>query len=155
MVPKDANDRPMMWRGREETEAQKKHSKLNWKRRCWRIEKGCVDMTEWTTKVTESSCLVCLPGKDDVFCGDTATKRLHNTTCVWRMVTNVQDWSIQCPSNVIWPFKIYLAQNNSSWRNPKLKMRMSLEVLNIICPPQEPTSVGLCHYQKWSQIVDY
>jgi hypothetical protein len=26
----------------------------------------------------------------------------------------------------------------------------SLEVLNIICPPQEPTSIGHCHYKKWS-----
>ena len=34
--------------------------------------------------------------------------------------------------------------------SPKLKMKMSLEVLNIICPPQEPTSVRHCHYKKWS-----
>jgi hypothetical protein len=44
----------------------------------------------------------------------------------------VQDWSLQCPSNAIWTFKIYLSQNNPSKRNPKLKMKMSLEVLNII-----------------------
>ena len=48
------------------------------------------------------------------------------------------------------PFKIYLSQNNPSGHNPKLKMKTSLEVLNIICPPQEPTSVGHCHYKKWS-----
>jgi hypothetical protein len=40
---------------------------------------------------------------------------------------------------MIWSFKIYLSQNNPSKRNPKLNMKMSLEVLNIICPPQEPT----------------
>ena len=35
-----------------------------------------------------------------------------------------------------WAFKIYLSRNNPSKRNPKLKMKTSLEVLNIICPPQ-------------------
>ena len=54
--------------------------------------------------------------------------------------TNVQDWSLQCPSNRFGPSK----------RNPKLKMKMSLEVLHIISPPQEPTNVGHCHYKKWS-----
>ena len=39
-------------------------------------------------------------------------------------------------SNTIWPFKIYLSQNNPSKRNPILKMKTSLEVLNIICLPQ-------------------
>jgi hypothetical protein len=29
-------------------------------------------------------------------------------------------------------------------------MKTSLEVINIICPPQEPTSVGHCHYKKWN-----
>ena len=28
--------------------------------------------------------------------------------------TSVQDWSLECPSNAIWPFKIYLSQNNPS-----------------------------------------
>jgi hypothetical protein len=42
-----------------------------------------------------------------------------------------------------------LKKNPSKW-NPKLKMKMSLEVLNIICPSQEATSVGHCHYKKWS-----
>jgi len=27
---------------------------------------------------------------------------------------SVQDWSLQCPSNAIWPFKIYLSPNNPS-----------------------------------------
>ena len=34
------------------------------------------------------------------------------------------------------PFKTYLSQYNPSKCNPKLKMKTSLEVLNIICPPQ-------------------
>ena len=49
-----------------------------------------------------------------------------------------------------WSFKIHLSQNNPSKCNPRLKMKTSLEVLNIICPPQEPTSIGHCHYKKWS-----
>jgi hypothetical protein len=32
--------------------------------------------------------------------------------------------------------------------NPKLKMKTSLEVLNIIYPPQEPTCIGQCHHKK-------
>jgi hypothetical protein len=31
---------------------------------------------------------------------------------------------------------------------PNLKMKTSLEVLDIICPPQEPPSVGHRHYKK-------
>ena len=50
------------------------------------------------------------------------------------ITTNVQDWSLQCPSKVIWSFKIYLSQNNSSKHNFKLKIKMSLEVLNIVYP---------------------
>jgi hypothetical protein len=51
----------------------------------------------------------------------------------------VQDRSLQCRSNAIWAFKTYLSQNNPSKRNLKLTMKKtSLEVLNIICPPQEP-----------------
>ena len=68
-------------------------------------------------------------------------------TCIWPsgsgVVVSVQDWSLQCPSNVIWPFKIYPSQNNLSKCNPKSKMKMSLEVLNIIFPPQESTSIIL------------
>ena len=56
----------------------------------------------------------------------------------------------KCTLNAIWPFKIYLSQINPSLRNPKLKMKMSLEVFNIICPSQESTSVGCYHYKKWS-----
>jgi hypothetical protein len=42
-------------------------------------------------------------------------------------------------SNAIWPLKnIYLSQNNPSKRDPKLKMKTSLEFLNIICPPPGP-----------------
>ena len=72
----------------------------------------------------------------------------------WLGPTNVQDWSFQCPSNTIWAFKIYLSQNKPSNHNPKLKRKTSLDVLNIPCPPEEPTSVGHCHYQKYSQLVD-
>jgi hypothetical protein len=42
------------------------------------------------------------------------------------------------PSNVTWPFKIHLSQNNPSKRNPESKLKTSLEVLYRICPPQEP-----------------
>jgi hypothetical protein len=63
---------------------------------------------------------------------------------------SVQDWSLQCPSNAIRPFKTYLSQNNPSEHNPILKMKTSLEVLGIICPPEEPTSVRhYYHYKKW------
>ena len=41
--------------------------------------------------------------------------------------------SLQCLSNTIWPFKIYCIQNNPSKCNPKLKMKTSLEVLDVIC----------------------
>jgi hypothetical protein len=34
--------------------------------------------------------------------------------------------------------------------NPEMKMKTSLEVLNVICPPQKPTNVGHYHYKKWS-----
>jgi hypothetical protein len=34
---------------------------------------------------------------------------------------NVQDWNLQCPSNSIWPFKIYLIQNSLLKRNPQLE----------------------------------
>jgi hypothetical protein len=42
----------------------------------------------------------------------------------------------------------YTSQNNPSKCNPKVKMKTSLEVLNTICPPQEPTRVGHYHYKK-------
>ena len=42
----------------------------------------------------------------------------------------------------------YTSQNNPT--KPNLKLKISLEVLDIICPPQEPTSVGHCHYKTWS-----
>ena len=53
------------------------------------------------------------------------------------------------------PFKLdlglqnipHLSQNNPSNRNPKLNMKTSVEVLSIICLPQEPSSVGHCHYK--------
>ena len=32
--------------------------------------------------------------------------------------------------------------------NPKWKRKTSFELVNIICPPQEPTSVGECRYKK-------
>ena len=66
-----------------------------------------------------------------------------------------KDRSLQCPSNAIWPFKIYLSQNNPSKRNPKLEMKTSFEVLKIICLPQEPTSIRHFNHQKWNQMVDF
>ena len=63
------------------------------------------------------------------------------------LAISVQDWSLQCPSNSIWPIKIYLSQNSPAKCNPKLKMKTSFEVLNIICPSQEPTSIGHYHYK--------
>ena len=42
------------------------------------------------------------------------------------------------------PSNIYLSQTNPSKHNPEFKMKTSLEVLNIIYLPQEPTSVGHC-----------
>ena len=48
----------------------------------------------------------------------------------------------ECPSYVIQPFTIYLAQNNPSKRNPELKMKMSLGVLDILRLLQELTRVG-------------
>ena len=50
------------------------------------------------------------------------------------LVFNVQDRSLQCPSNAIWPFKMYLSQNSPSKHNPNLKMKTSLEILNINMP---------------------
>ena len=47
------------------------------------------------------------------------------------------------------PFKTYLSQNSLSKHNPTLKMKTSLEVLSIIYPHQEPTSVWHCRYKKW------
>ena len=67
---------------------------------------------------------------------------------IWWVWGSVQVWSLQCPSNAIWPFKTYLSENNPSKRNPNSKMKTLLEVLNIICPSQEPTSEGHCHYKK-------
>ena len=43
---------------------------------------------------------------------------------------------------------LYVSQNNPSKCNPKLKMKTSLEVLDIICPSQEPASRGHCHYKE-------
>ena len=58
--------------------------------------------------------------------------------------TNAQDWSLQCPSNAIMALQIIPL----SKRNPTLKMKTSLEGFNIIWPPQQPTSLGHCHYKK-------
>jgi hypothetical protein len=42
----------------------------------------------------------------------------------------------------------YLSQKSPSKHNPNLKLKTSLEVLNIICPPQEPTSIGQSSLQE-------
>ena len=47
------------------------------------------------------------------------------------------------------PFKLYLSQNNPSKRNPELKMKTWIEVLNIIYPPQEPTSLQEVELDGW------
>jgi len=47
-------------------------------------------------------------------------------------------------------FNAFQMQFGPSKCNPKLKMKTSLEVLNISYMSQEPTSVGHCHYKKWS-----
>ena len=40
-----------------------------------------------------------------------------------KTASNVQDWSLQWPSNEIWRLKIYLSQNIPSKCNPKLKLK--------------------------------
>jgi hypothetical protein len=68
---------------------------------------------------------------------------------VFVSVSSVQDWNLSLP------FKHDLALQNIPLSKqpfetqPTFKMKTSLEVLNIIMPPQEPTSVGHCHYKKW------
>jgi hypothetical protein len=54
------------------------------------------------------------------------------------------------------PSKYPSLKHNPSNRNPKLTMKTtSLEVLyNIIYPSQDLTSVGHCHYTKWSWTID-
>jgi hypothetical protein len=46
------------------------------------------------------------------------------------------------------PLKYTSLKNNPSKYNPELKMTTLLEVINAIRMPQEPTSVGHCHYKK-------
>jgi hypothetical protein len=36
-----------------------------------------------------------------------------------------------------------------------LKMKTSLEVLNMIRPSQEPTSIGHYQHKKWSSMVQF
>ena len=46
------------------------------------------------------------------------------------------------------PSKYTSFKISPSKRNLKLKMKTSLEVLNIMCPPQEPTCAWHCHCKK-------
>jgi hypothetical protein len=46
------------------------------------------------------------------------------------------------------PSKYTSLKNNFSKRNPELKMKKSLEVLNIICPSQEPTKHRVLSLQE-------
>jgi hypothetical protein len=46
------------------------------------------------------------------------------------------------------PSKYTSLQKKPSKRNPKLKMKTLLEVLNKLDSAQEPTSVGHCQYQN-------
>ena len=48
---------------------------------------------------------------------------------------------------MIWPFKMYLSQQPFETQ-PQIENKMSLEDLNMIQSPQEPTSIGHCHYKK-------
>ena len=59
-----------------------------------------------------------------------------------------QNRSLQCPSNWFGPSKYICMKNNPSKCNPKLKMKTSLEVLDVICLPQEPASTWRYHYKK-------
>ena len=44
---------------------------------------------------------------------------MHHEVGPW--LSSAQDWSLQCPSNAVWPFKIYFSQNNPSKPNPNLQ----------------------------------
>jgi hypothetical protein len=76
------------------------------------------------------------------------TRGYIHTLHALTLPSSVQDWSLQCPSKYT-PLKTTFHNAPPNW-----KMKTSFEVLNIICLPQEPTSVGHCHYMKWSQMVD-
>ena len=78
------------------------------------------------------------------------TPDIHVYSWDFPKVFKIQVFNALQNSNAIWPFKIDLSQKTPPKSNPKLKMKTSLKVLNRICPPQEPTSVGHCHYKKWS-----
>ena len=52
------------------------------------------------------------------------------------------------------PSKYTSLKHNPSKRNPKLKMKTSLKVLNLICPPQGPTNIRQCHYKQYKYMVD-
>ena len=57
--------------------------------------------------------------------------------------TNVEDQSLQCPSTQFGPsINIPPSKQPPSNPNPKLKMKASLEVLNLNFPSQEATSIG-------------
>ena len=47
----------------------------------------------------------------------------------WTGPAVFQDWSLQCPSNVIWPFKIYASFSTTTLQNatPSWNMKTSLE----------------------------
>jgi hypothetical protein len=55
------------------------------------------------------------------------------------------------PSNAIWPFKIYLSQNNPSKCNPKLKMKTSLDVLKNFTPVKFYTLCG----NDWEFMINW
>ena len=60
-----------------------------------------------------------------------STSCSDNALCLLVLVVDTVYWGLQVTSsNAIWPFKIYLSQNNSSQRNPKLKMK-GIEDFNL------------------------
>ena len=89
-------------------------------------------------------------------------KKWHGFHVLWNILVSNFDsaqapWDQASRLKSSMPFKRDLGLQNKplskqpfKTQPPKLKMKMSLEVLIIIYPPQEPTSVGHCHYEKWS-----
>ena len=80
----------------------------------------------------------------------------NNTKEMWAqfefaLPSNVQDWSLQCPSNTTWPFKIYLLQQ-------PFKTQLQVENEGVTWSPHYNMSTTRTnmhrHYKKWSYMVD-
>jgi len=77
----------------------------------------------------------------------TYTNSTGTTICVWshsvfkiEVFNALQTW--------VGPSKYTSPKTTLQIATPNWKWRRHLEVLNIICPSQEPTGVGHCHYKK-------